>query len=72
MAKAKKKIEEELPIITTVGIFKTDTGGWRFTELKTQGDVVVDRIETDHDSYKSFVMTDFKRSIVKNFIKEPV
>jgi len=66
MAKAKAK-KEELPVITTIGIFKTGSG-WRFTKLKTQGDKVVEREETDHDTLRAYCFDELKVQAIKTFM----
>lgn len=59
--------EGEDPIITTIGIFKTGSG-WRFTKLQTQGDVVVNREETDHDTLRAYCFDELKVQAIKTFM----
>ncbi len=65
----KPKTKEDLPIITTMGIYKTGTG-WRFIKLQTQGDKVIKREETDHDTLRAFVFDELKIQCAKEYLKE--
>ena len=67
--KAKRELENppQEPVITTIGIYKTG-GGWRFTKLQTQGDKVINREETDHDTLRAYCFDELKVQAVKTFM----
>ena len=65
---AKENTSDE-PVITTMGIYKTGSG-WRFIKIETQGDKVISKEETDHDTLRSYCFDEFKVNSVKTFMSD--
>ena len=69
MAKAKRtpeEIEQELPILTSVGFNKMD-GLWRVYTLRTQGTKVLSVELTEGDT-RFIALEEFKKIAVREFI----
>jgi len=58
---------KEEAIITSLGIYK-NKGGWRFIKIQTQGDKVISREETDHDTLRTYCFDELKVQAVKTFM----
>ena len=67
MAKKKTETTEELPKIVTIGLYK-NVSGWRFTKITTQGDKVIDREETDHDTLRAYCFDELKIQAIKTYM----
>lgn len=66
---ATSKESKELPLITTLGIYKTGSG-WRFIKMTTQGDKVVSKEETDHDTLRTYCFDELKIQAFKTFMSD--
>lgn len=66
---------KELPIIVTMGIYK-DEGkdglgkGWRFIEIHTQGDHIIQRTETSYATRRTIVFDEFKVKAFKHYLRQ--